>query len=70
MNLLQPTSEPPYRHLVHRIIRQADQQASIFIQQKLKSCSTNSPQDVQERARILDAILGSSVEMMVRWLDP
>ncbi|KAG8897964.1 hypothetical protein FRB99_007766 [Tulasnella sp. 403] len=64
MSLLQPSSEPPYRHLVYRIIRQADQQASIFIQQKLKACATNSPQDVQERHRILDAILGSAMEMM------
>ncbi|KAG8918543.1 hypothetical protein FRC00_012367, partial [Tulasnella sp. 408] len=66
MSLLQPTSEPPYRQLVYRIVRNMDQQASIFIQQKLKSCSTNSMQDVAERRRILDAILSMAFEMMVQ----
>ncbi|KAG8872179.1 hypothetical protein FRB97_007904 [Tulasnella sp. 331] len=63
-DLLQPTSEPPYHQLAYRITRHGDQQASIFIQQKLKACSTNSPQDAMERERILDAILANPFEMM------
>ncbi|KAG8981301.1 hypothetical protein FRB94_009367 [Tulasnella sp. JGI-2019a] len=63
-DLLQPTSEPPYHQLAYRITRHGDQQASIFIQQKLKACSTSSPQDIIERERILDAILANAFEMM------
>ncbi|KAG8933441.1 hypothetical protein FRC02_011819 [Tulasnella sp. 418] len=62
--LLQPSSRPPYAQLVNRIIRQSDQQASIFIQQKLKSCNGSNPGDEEERGLILDAIMERSFEMM------
>ena len=59
LQLLQPNSRPPYPLLVARIVRKADQQASIFIQQKIK----NAP--AEERSRIVDAIVERGVEMMV-----
>ena len=59
LQLLQPNSRPPYPLLVARIVKKADQQASIFIQQKLK----NAPAD--ERSRIVDAIVERGLEMMV-----
>jgi hypothetical protein len=60
LQLLQPNSRPPYPLLVARIVKKADQQASIFIQQKLK----NAP--AEERSRIVDAIVERGLEMMVR----
>ena len=59
LQLLQPNSRPPYPLLVARIVKKADQQASIFIQQKLK----NAP--AEERSRIVDAIVERGLEMMV-----
>lgn len=59
LQLLQPNSRPPYPLLVARIVKKADQQASIFIQQKIK----NAP--AEERSRIVDAIVERGLEMMV-----
>lgn len=59
LQLLQPNSRPPYPLLVARIVKKADQQASIFIQQKLKNAPT------EERSRIVDAIVERGLEMMV-----
>jgi hypothetical protein len=59
LQLLQPNARPPYPLLVARIVRKADQQASIFIQQKLKNAPT------EERSRIVDAIVERGLEMMV-----
>lgn len=58
LSLLHPSSSPPYDHFVNRIIKCSDQQASIFIQQKLKVA------DSEERGRILDAVCAKGYEMM------
>ncbi|KAF5376188.1 hypothetical protein D9757_009300 [Collybiopsis confluens] len=58
LSLLHPSSSPPYQSFVSRIIKSSDQQASIFLQQKLKVA------DVTERAKILDAICARGFEMM------
>ena len=56
--LLHPSSAPPYDLFVARIIKSSDQQASIFLQQKLKVA------DADERAKIVDAICAKGFEMM------
>jgi pumilio RNA-binding family len=58
LQLLQPNAKPPYPILVNRIVKKSDQQASIFIQQKLKNAST------EERTRIVGAIVDRGLEMM------
>ncbi|KZT27651.1 ARM repeat-containing protein [Neolentinus lepideus HHB14362 ss-1] len=58
LSLLHPSSSPPYHVFVARIIKSSDQQASIFLQQKLKVA------DVQERVKIVDAICARGFEMM------
>ncbi|KAJ7208980.1 armadillo-type protein [Mycena pura] len=59
LSLLHPSSSPPYPTFVARIIKSADQQASIFLQQKLKVAGP------EERARIVDAICARGAEMMM-----
>ncbi|KAG1859848.1 armadillo-type protein [Suillus subluteus] len=46
LSLLHPSSSPPYNVFVARIIKSSDQQASIFLQQKLKVA------DLEERHKI------------------
>ncbi|KAG6919874.1 hypothetical protein DXG01_015582 [Tephrocybe rancida] len=58
LSLLHPASSPPYGLFVERIIRASDQQASIFLQQKLKVA------DTEERGKIVDAICARGFEMM------
>ncbi|RDB15678.1 Meiotic coiled-coil protein 2 [Hypsizygus marmoreus] len=58
LSLLHPSSSPPYHVFVERIIKSSDQQASIFLQQKLKVA------DLEERAKIVDAICARGFEMM------
>lgn len=58
LSLLHPSSSPPYQLFVARIVRSSDQQASIFLQQKLKVA------DDKERAKIVDAICTRGTEMM------
>ncbi|GBE77603.1 ARM repeat-containing protein [Sparassis crispa] len=58
LSLLHPSSTPPYHLFVSRIIKSSDQQASIFLQQKLKVA------DSEERAKIVDAICAKGFEMM------
>ncbi|TFY77850.1 hypothetical protein EWM64_g6161 [Hericium alpestre] len=58
LTLLHPSSSPPYPIFVSRIIKSSDQQASIFLQQKLKVA------DLQERGKIIDAICAKGFEMM------
>lgn len=58
LSLLHPSSSPPYHLFVSRIIKSSDQQASIFLQQKLKIA------DSAERAKIIDAICARGFEMM------
>ncbi|KAF5365236.1 hypothetical protein D9758_005402 [Tetrapyrgos nigripes] len=58
LSLLHPSSSPPYHSFVSRIIKSSDQQASIFLQQKLKVADTN------ERAKIVDAICARGFDMM------
>ncbi|KAF8657154.1 hypothetical protein AX16_002268 [Volvariella volvacea WC 439] len=58
LSLLHPSSSPPYHVFVARIIKSSDQQASIFLQQKLKVA------DQEERAKIVDAICARGFEMM------
>ncbi|KAF7971016.1 hypothetical protein HWV62_22201, partial [Athelia sp. TMB] len=58
LSLLHPASSPPYHVFVSRIIKSSDQQASIFLQQKLKVA------DIEERGRIVDAICAKGFEMM------
>ncbi|KAK0436291.1 armadillo-type protein [Armillaria borealis] len=58
LSLLHPSSTPPYHSFVSRIIKGSDQQASIFLQQKLKVA------DLNERAKIVDAICARGFEMM------
>ncbi|KAL4068844.1 armadillo-type protein [Scleroderma yunnanense] len=58
LSLLHPSSSPPYNVFVARIIKSSDQQASIFLQQKLKVA------DVEERHKIVDAICARGFEMM------
>ncbi|KAJ7253278.1 armadillo-type protein, partial [Mycena rebaudengoi] len=59
LSLLHPASTPPYAAFVARIIKGADQQASIFLQQKLKVAGA------EERGRIVDAICARGGEMMM-----
>ncbi|KAF8633565.1 hypothetical protein AX15_001363 [Amanita polypyramis BW_CC] len=58
LSLLHPSSSPPYHVFVARIIKSSDQQASIFLQQKLKVA------DTEERGKIVDAICARGFEMM------
>ncbi|KAI0053414.1 ARM repeat-containing protein [Auriscalpium vulgare] len=58
LSLLHPSSAPPYPLFVSRIIKSSDQQASIFLQQKLKVA------DTEERGKIIDAICAKGFEMM------
>ncbi|KAF5352799.1 hypothetical protein D9756_006223 [Leucocoprinus leucothites] len=58
LSLLHPSSSPPYHVFVSRIIKSSDQQASIFLQQKLKVA------DAEERSKIVDAICARGFEMM------
>ncbi|KAL5535291.1 MPF1 [Sanghuangporus sanghuang] len=58
LSLLHPSSTPPYALFVARIVKSSDQQASIFLQQKLKVA------DEKERAKIVDAICTRGTEMM------
>ncbi|CCM01451.1 uncharacterized protein FIBRA_03504 [Fibroporia radiculosa] len=58
LSLLHPSSTPPYPLFVSRIIKSSDQQASIFLQQKLKVA------DSAERVKIVDAICAKGFEMM------
>ncbi|KAI0347912.1 ARM repeat-containing protein [Trametopsis cervina] len=58
LSLLHPSSSPPYELFVGRIIKSSDQQASIFLQQKLKVADTD------ERAKIVDAICTRGFDMM------
>ncbi|KIJ54299.1 hypothetical protein M422DRAFT_241548 [Sphaerobolus stellatus SS14] len=58
LHLLSPTAVPPYSHFINRIIKNSDQQASIFLQQKLKIA------DTAERKKIIDAVAQRGVEMM------
>jgi pumilio RNA-binding family len=58
LSLLHPSSAPPYHSFVARVIKSSDQQASIFLQQKLKVAESD------ERARIIDAICNRGFEMM------
>ncbi|KAK2462882.1 hypothetical protein APHAL10511_005080 [Amanita phalloides] len=58
LSLLHPSSSPPYHVFVARIIKSSDQQASIFLQQKLKVA------DAEERCKIVDAICARGFEMM------
>lgn len=58
LSLLHPSSSPPYLVFVNRIIKSSDQQASIFLQQKLKVA------DSEERVKIVDAICTRGYEMM------
>ncbi|KAI0035163.1 armadillo-type protein [Vararia minispora EC-137] len=58
LSLLHPSSSPPYALFVSRIIKSSDQQASIFLQQKLKVA------DAEERGKIIDAICARGFEMM------
>ncbi|KAJ3007157.1 hypothetical protein NUW54_g3653 [Trametes sanguinea] len=58
LSLLHPSSSPPYDLFVARIIKSSDQQASIFLQQKLKVA------DAEERGKIVDAICAKGFEMM------
>ncbi|KAH7886388.1 armadillo-type protein [Phlebopus sp. FC_14] len=58
LSLLHPSSSPPYHVFVSRIIKSSDQQASIFLQQKLKVA------DLEERHKIVDAICTRGFEMM------
>ncbi|KDQ62957.1 hypothetical protein JAAARDRAFT_188590 [Jaapia argillacea MUCL 33604] len=62
LSLLHPSSSPPYHVFVSRIIKSSDQQASIFLQQKLKVA------DLEERAKIVDAICSRGFEMMAHRL--
>ncbi|KAK2461368.1 hypothetical protein APHAL10511_006592 [Amanita phalloides] len=65
LSLLHPSSSLPYHVFVTRIIKSADQQASIFLQQKLKVA------DAEERCKIVDAICARGFRMMThvfgRW---
>lgn len=58
LSLLHPSSSPNYHVFVMRIIKSSDQQASIFLQQKLKVA------DSEERAKIVDAICARGFDMM------
>ncbi|KAI0095171.1 armadillo-type protein [Irpex rosettiformis] len=58
LSLLHPSASPPYELFVARIIKSSDQQASIFLQQKLKVA------DTEERAKIVSAICTRGYEMM------
>lgn len=60
LHLLSPTAVPPYSHFITRIVKSSDQQASIFLQQKLKIA------DTAERKKIVDAVSQRGIEMMVR----
>ena len=64
LSLLHPSSSPPYPLFVSRIIKSSDQQASIFLQQKLKVA------DGEERGKIVDAICARGFEMMAHRYAP
>ncbi|KAG8793438.1 hypothetical protein FRC12_002734 [Ceratobasidium sp. 428] len=59
LRLLQPTSQPPYTLFVTRIVKSSDQQASIFLQQKLKAATSE-----EARRPIIDAIVAQGIDMM------
>ncbi|KAB5587896.1 Meiotic coiled-coil protein 2 [Ceratobasidium theobromae] len=59
LRLLQPSSQPPYGLFVTRIVKNSDQQASIFLQQKLKAANSE-----EGRRPIVDAIVEHGFEMM------
>jgi pumilio RNA-binding family len=63
LSLLHPSSSPPYHLFVSRVIKSSDQQASIFLQQKLKVA------DSEERAKIVDAICARGFDMMAHRYD-
>ncbi|KAH7339047.1 armadillo-type protein [Rhizoctonia solani] len=60
LRLLQPTSQPPYGLFVARIVKNSDQQASIFLQQKLKAANSEDA-----RRPIMDAIVEHGIDMMM-----
>ncbi|CUA76144.1 Meiotic coiled-coil protein 2 [Schizosaccharomyces pombe 972h-] [Rhizoctonia solani] len=60
LRLLQPTSQPPYALFVTRIVKNSDQQASIFLQQKLKAANSEDA-----RKSIVDAIVEQGIDMMM-----
>ncbi|KAJ1302852.1 hypothetical protein OPQ81_003154 [Rhizoctonia solani] len=60
LRLLQPTSQPPYDLFVTRIVKNSDQQASIFLQQKLKAASSE-----EARKPIVNAIVEHGIDMMM-----
>ncbi|CCO34070.1 Meiotic coiled-coil protein 2 [Rhizoctonia solani AG-1 IB] len=60
LRLLQPTAQPPYALFVTRIVKNSDQQASIFLQQKLKAATSE-----ETRKPIVDAIVEQGVDMMM-----
>ncbi|KAF8713673.1 Pumilio-family RNA binding repeat, partial [Rhizoctonia solani] len=60
LRLLQPTSQPPYALFVTRIVKNSDQQASIFLQQKLKAATSE-----EARKPIVDAIVEQGIDMMM-----
>ncbi|EUC56589.1 meiotic coiled-coil protein, putative [Rhizoctonia solani AG-3 Rhs1AP] len=60
LRLLQPTSQPPYALFVTRIVKNSDQQASIFLQQKLKAANSE-----ETRRPIVDAIVEQGIDMMM-----
>ncbi|CAE6369887.1 unnamed protein product [Rhizoctonia solani] len=60
LRLLQPTSQPPYALFVTRIVKNSDQQASIFLQQKLKAATSE-----EARKPIIDAIVEQGIDMMM-----
>ncbi|QRV95096.1 Pumilio-family RNA binding repeat [Ceratobasidium sp. AG-Ba] len=59
LRLLQPSSHPPYALFVTRIVKNSDQQASIFLQQKLKAATTE-----EARRPMIDAIVDQGFDMM------
>ncbi|KAG8739701.1 hypothetical protein FRC10_005262 [Ceratobasidium sp. 414] len=59
LRLLQPSSQPPYALFVTRIVKNSDQQASIFLQQKLKAATSEDA-----RRPIIDAIVAQGFDMM------
>ena len=56
LSLLHSSSSPPYPLFTSRSIKSSDQQASIFLQQKLKVA------DGEERGKIVDAIRAGGFE--------
>ncbi|KDN39351.1 hypothetical protein RSAG8_08868, partial [Rhizoctonia solani AG-8 WAC10335] len=60
LRLLQPSSQPPYALFVTRIVKNSDQQASIFLQQKLKAANSEDA-----RRPIVDAVVEQGIDMMM-----